>query len=62
MPRANCLDSAKRISGDSKGELNSYLRALEYGAPRADICCAIGLWYTSRTLWPAAEILAESSA
>ena len=42
--------------GDSKGELNSYLRALEYGAPRADICCAIGLWYTSRTLWPAAEI------
>ena len=50
------LGQCKANLGDSKGELNSYLCALEYGAPRADICCSIGLWYTSRTLWPAAEI------
>ena len=56
------LGQCKANLGDSKGELKSYLRALEYGAPRADILlCNRAMVYVAYTL-ARRRNLAESSA
>ena len=55
--RAACLllGECRAALGDAEGELSACYRALELGAPRSGLCCALGRCYAARELWPAAE-------